>query len=122
LLAGRAQEASGVFESLTSRGAPTPDQLRGLGEARLALGDASGAFAAFRTIISASDDEESPAVWRSWTRMIEILGAQNTDGSRSAEILRQIARLRGLPSALDYPDCLDRLRVVQDALPKNSSD
>jgi len=116
LAAGRGRDAVGLFEGLVRARAGVNEYERGLGEARLMTGDDEGAFAVFREIVARAEDEKGADVWIAWTRMLEILARRNEDWARTAEIRRQIARLRALPSALDQPECLDRLRAVEDGL------
>src|SRR5690606_28238332 len=101
LVSGDYSGAEERFAALSARGAPRPSVWRGLGEARLALGDDAGAFSAMRSLATSGAPNESPHVWRAWTRMIEILARQNEGGRRNAEIRREIARLRTLESALE---------------------
>jgi tetratricopeptide (TPR) repeat protein len=115
LLTGRTDEAAELFDRLSQAKPEVLEYRRGGAEAHLAKGEDQEAFARFRGIVSAADPDASP--WFAWTRMMEILARHNEDGKRSAEIRREIARLRTLQSALERPDCLDRLRAIEDALP-----
>lgn len=117
LLYGRANEAIELFERLSRARPDVLEYRRGVGEALLFKGEDQEAFAQFRQIVAAADADESPEVWFAWTRMLEILARHNQDGARTAEIRREIARLRTLDSAPDRPECLDRLRSIEDALP-----
>lgn len=117
LLTGRTDEAAELFDRLSQAKPEVLEYRRGGAEAHLAKGEDQEAFARFRGIVSTADPDASPDAWFAWTRMMEILARHNEDGKRSAEIRREIARLRTLQSALERPDCLDRLRAIEDALP-----
>lgn len=117
LLSGRSQEAEARFLRLVEARPGVLEYRRGAAESRLALGADQEAFARFREIVTAADADTSTDVWLAWTRMMEILARHNDGGARSAEIRREIARLRTLESALEQPECLARLREIEDALP-----
>lgn len=117
VLAGDGDGAARIFTALVEA-APTRDLLRGLGEAKLRGGREADAFAAFKRLAEDPDGarEQSRESWHAWTRMVEILARQNTDGSRSADIRRELARLRALPSAAQHADCIGRLARVERIL------
>lgn len=117
LLSGSSAEAAVMFENLSRARPDVPEYRRGSAEAHLAGGDDQQAFARFREIVASVDNESSADLWFAWTRMLEILARNNDDGRRTAEIRREIARLRTLQSALERPECLARLRAIEDALP-----
>ena len=118
LLSGRADEAAALFDRLSQLRPGVLEYRRGSAEAALAAGDDQGAFARFREIVSAAEADSSADAWFAWTRMLEILARNNEGGRRTTEIRREIARLRTLESALERPECLDRLRSIEDALPQ----
>lgn len=101
IVSGDGRQAARVFEELIATHGRQVDLLRGLGEARLAYRDDPGAFPVFREIAGAleNDGRRDRNYWHSWTRMIQILGRQNGDGSRTATILREARRLMALESS-----------------------
>jgi tetratricopeptide (TPR) repeat protein len=101
------------------RESPTDTGLRrGLGESRLAAGDDAAAFAAFRAVarVYESRGEHPRDYWLAWARMLDILARRPRTPEGAASIRREIARLRSLDAALDHPDCMVRIRAVEDAL------
>jgi len=131
LLAGDAGAARSKFDEWVNPDGhrkvvprPAPLQLRmGRAEAMFAMGDDQPAFALYREIAdnAAFADPGGRDFWRAWTRMLEILARQNTDGARTETITREIARLRAMPSAPDHPDCLARLAEIEQALNRAST-
>ncbi len=101
IVSGDGHQAARVFEELIATHGRQVDLLRGLGEARLAYRDDAGAFPVFREIAGAleNDGRRDRNYWHSWTRMIQILGRQNGDGSRTATILREARRLLAMESS-----------------------
>jgi len=101
IVSGDGHQAARIFEELIATHGRQVDLLRGLGEARLAYRDDPGAFPVFREIAGAleNDGRRDRNYWHSWTRMIQILGRQNGDGSRTATILREARRLMALESS-----------------------
>ncbi len=118
LLAGDASSAAAIFRSLSENAAPTADLLRATGEAALAMNDDEAAFAAFKRLAAdlESRKEHTRDYWHSWTRMIEILARQNSDGSRTDTIRRETARLEALESSRRQADCVARIRAIRDTL------
>lgn len=118
LLAGRAEESVVEFSAVEALDPRNASVLRGLGESLLESGDEAGAFARFSTMAQAleAQQEFSRDYWHAWTRMLEILSRRPRTPDSDATIRREIARLRGMPSALEHPACLSRLRDVEERL------
>ena len=86
------------------------------GEAHLSLGDDISAFARFRAVATAREEDQaarsSRPYWHAWARMLEILERQNADGARTDEIDRTVRRLRALPSWGTHADCVEKIEAV----------
>ena len=117
VFAGRAADAVGLL-SIKAKGAPSADRLIVLGEGQLAEREEAAAFDAFRLVAVALEPGQTAerAYWHAWSRMLEILERRNPDGARSADIRREIARLRTLDSWGTFPDCTARLEAVGRAV------
>jgi hypothetical protein len=83
------------------------------GEAQLAQGDDAAAFATLsRLAQSLNAQEHASAYWETWTRVLEILDRQNSDGSRSATIRRRLVML-GDGAGATCEACAARLAVLR---------
>lgn len=118
LLAGKANEAVEVFKAAHDADPASASVRRGLGEALLAVGDDAGAFAAFSEMARALEarQEFSRDYWHTWVRMLEILARRPRTPDENARIRREIARLRSMDEALKHPDCLVRIKTVEEGL------
>ncbi len=114
LLDGHLADARAGFEAVLASQPQDAIALLGLGETLLAAGDDAGAFARFRALAEAERDPALPGrgALIAWTRMLEILSRQNTDGSRTAQIQREAARLLASQSISRCPECAERLRAM----------
>lgn len=119
--------APGAFERLigTSIDQPgTPEALRirlGLARAQRAAGENASAFATYRELAEQYErqpgvKEREPAYWAAWSGMLEILTVSNTDGTRSAEIDRQMRRLELIDTALGGAPFAERFERVREGL------
>lgn len=92
-----ARDAAAALEDVMSRAGRAPELLAELGEALHAAGDDQRAFGVYRELANATrpDDARTGTLhWLAWGRMLQILAANNDDGSRSATIKAQAERLR----------------------------
>lgn len=117
-----------VYRSLLAGEARTPGGRArlelGLARALLAAGDEAGAFALLREAsarsdapLAASEPRSRPEVfWHSWVLMLETLGRQNADGSRSGAIRAHLRRLESIDPGLGGPPWAGRLRRVEASL------
>ncbi|GAB4518187.1 MAG: hypothetical protein Tsb0013_22350 [Phycisphaerales bacterium] len=113
--AGEAEAALGVLDGL-ERETPVSSIVRA--EALLALGDDASAFSALRSVVAALEDAADTRgtrpYWHAWTRMLEILERQNSDGSRTEEIVRTVRRLRALAGWGAHADCTERIDALAE--------
>jgi tetratricopeptide (TPR) repeat protein len=118
LLGGNAGEAANVFQAAHAADPASAGLRRGLGESLLTLGDEAGAFAAFSAVAQAFEARQdfSRDYWHAWTRMLEILSRRPRTPDEDARLRREVARLRSLDSALQQPDCMVRIKAVEDAV------
>jgi len=85
-------------------------------EALRLTGDGAAAFAPLRSVATALEraQRHDGLYWRAWASMLEILDANNKDGSRSETIRREGARLRLLDAGLGGPPWSARIeRVIE---------
>lgn len=117
LFAGHAAAGADLLTADKER-PPSADQLLVLGEAYLAEHEEAAAFDAFRRVVVALEPSQTDdrAYWHAWTRMLEILQRRNPEGARSADIRREVARLRTLDSWKSFPDCKARIEAVARAV------
>ncbi len=85
-------------------------------DALLKLGKSAEAFAVYRDLVAttAPEDRVTRQYWHASLRMLEVLSAQNADGSRTASIAREIRRLRLQPSWRAHADICERIDGIAD--------
>lgn len=83
-------------------------------DALLRRGRSAEAFAVYRDVVAttAPEDRGTRQYWHASMRMLEVLAAQNADGSRTAPIAREIRRLRLQPSWRAHADICDRIDAI----------
>jgi len=88
-----------------------------LADARRGTGDDAGAFSLVYDIATSRESARrfDRAYFRAWVRMVELLGSQNTDGSRSDQIRRETMRLLAMPELRGYQDLRDRTGALARA-------
>lgn len=116
--AGEGPEAVEIMEDLISRRGREMRLVLGLGEARLASGDAPGAFDAFKEAAERLEHEQDhgPAYWQAWSRMLEILARDGANDKRE-QVAREVARLRVLDADLGGDPYRSRLEAVAPKAP-----
>ncbi len=89
-----------------------------LGEARLASDDPTGAFDLFREAAERMEhaQDHGPGYWQAWTRMLQILAAQE-GGAKQEQVTREIARLRVLDPNLGGQPYKARLEALESGKP-----
>lgn len=114
VVSGDGDEAVLIFEDLIARHGRQVDLLRGMGEAKLSLGKDAQAFPVFREIAGSQEEggKHDRNYWHAWTRMIQILARQNTDGSRTDTIVRETNRLRTLDNAATNGEYLSKIQSI----------
>ncbi len=112
---GRAGELPDRLEAIADRFGLTRGVGLAIAEGLAAGAAAERAFSICRDVVDASRalDAEDEIFWRAWAVMLEILVAQNGDGSRTETIRRQAARLRA--SAPDLGAGPSRRRIEDAA-------
>lgn len=96
----------------------------GLGRAEMLAGSTAGAFAALREAAtrldaapaSGSGPARVDAFWHAWTLMLELLQAQNADGTRSGTIRAQIKRLEAIDAELGGDPWKGRIGKIRETL------
>ncbi|MBL8745869.1 MAG: hypothetical protein JNK58_05870 [Phycisphaerae bacterium] len=118
LLNNRPEEAARHFRDAMNTDNANAGLRRGLGEALLVMNDEEGAFMAFNEIARAfgARQDFTREYWHAWTRMLEILSRRHRTPDEDARIRREIARLRSLDSALEHPDCMVRIKQLEERL------
>ncbi len=98
-VAGSWADAAGFLEPVWQANPSDVAVALALADARKGQGDAEGAFALLYDIATAKESARQldRAYFRAWVRMLELLQAQNIDGSRTGQIQRELERLMGLP-------------------------
>ncbi|MBX3353392.1 MAG: hypothetical protein KF684_10720 [Phycisphaeraceae bacterium] len=117
--ADAARESAASIERVMQRVGRVPELLAEYAEALRVAGDQPRAFGAYRELSNATrpDDPRTRAFhWLAWGRMLEILSAQNSDGTRSATIRAQGERLRLIDPSLGGPPHRGRIeRAIESA-------
>jgi len=88
-------------------------------EAALRMSDDESAFAILRGLVQRTpvEDRGSRAYWHASMRMLEILARQNSDGTRTQAIAREIRRLKLQPSWGAHDDIAAAISSVASTLP-----
>jgi tetratricopeptide (TPR) repeat protein len=105
LAAGRHDHALALADDLLADLGRREDLLLIRADALRCLGRDSEAFPLYREVVQPLEARgaHTPAFWQAWAGMLEILARQNTDGSRTETIRREITRLRALDEDLGGP-------------------
>ncbi len=100
-LGGEGERAAEIFEDLMSRRGRETRLVLGLGEAKLAMGDSTGAFDLFKEAAEQVGGDPKPGAeyWQAWSRMLQILAADG-GGAKSEQVMREVNRLRVLDANL----------------------
>jgi len=115
VLAGEGAKAVDILGTLNARSGRSAERVRIEAEAQLVRGDDASAFATLRGLARATEADASTSehYWYAWARMVEILSRQNVDGSRSAVVNREIARLRATEGYGEAcTECVEKIEAV----------
>lgn len=119
VLAGRNAEAQALLTPVCAAD-PTDALARlALADALIGIGDDAAAFPMLRAIAAEGEAQRrhDRAYFRAWVRMLQVLDRQNSDGSRTEAITREVFRLRQLPPVGRFDDLRDALDALATRYP-----